>query len=363
MTRTRFTLLAIAFLALLLGNDQPAGAGPLTATQLLNDYNLIVFGDATSTSDVDGKSFIGGNLTGGNYDNHQVSRGGSIPALTVGKNLLGNVDVNGPGLAVGGNLGTSGYNGDGGGNAYIGGSWTGSANFNLNGSGNVYLGGTQTGTGNVNGGQLFTNYTSSAFAANVPTSATVNAVQNSLTSYSAALAGLTQNSLVTLSNGTANFNAAPNSQGVAVFKIANATSFFSAVSQITFNLNGASELVVDISGAGASPLNIAANFLGGQAQSLATDTIWNFIDAQDVTINNQFGGDVLAPYAALTLKGNEEGTLVAQSLVQNAEVHFDGADTSLVAATPLPATAYLFVGAFGLMLLMARRRRWSDVMA
>ncbi len=63
------------------------------------------------------------------------------------------MNINGAGgIAVGGNFATSNFNGNGAGNAYIGGGWTGSGNF----GGNVYLGGTKTGNGNVNGGgQLF----------------------------------------------------------------------------------------------------------------------------------------------------------------------------------------------------------------
>lgn len=358
-SKVRYTVCAFA---LVTASISPAAATTLTGPDLLNDYNLIVFGDATSTSEVDGKAFIGGNLTGGNYDTHTVSAGVGIPALTVGKNLSGNVNVNGAGVAIGGNLNTANYNGNGGGNAYIGGSWTGSANFNLNGTGNVYLGGTKTGSGNVNGGTLFQNQNSSSFTANVPTAATVTSIQNILTNYSSFLAGLSANSNINIGGNTATFNANPNTQGIAVFDITNAQDFFTEIGQITFNLNGAKEVIIDVSGAGAGTLDIAANFLGGQAQTLATDTIWNFTDATSIDIHDQFGGDFLATYADVTLSGNLEGTLVAKSLTQNAEIHYDGADDNLLtSATPLPATLPLFAGGLGLMGLLAQRKKKSVV--
>ena len=344
-----------AILALIAGITPAAAA---TATALLNDYNLIVFGDVTSQSDVDGKAYIGGNLTGGSFDNHNVAAGPGINALTVGNNVSGSVTVNGPGVAIGGNLATSNYNGNGGGNAYIGGSWTGSANFNLNGSGNVYLGGTKTGTGNVNGGSLFQNQSSSSFLANVPTTATTSSIQTTLTNYSSFLGGLTANSTFSLNSGTATFNASPNAQGLAIFDITNAQSFFTSVNQITFNLNGATEIIVDVTGAGSGTLTIAANFLGGQAQTLAQDTLWNFTDATSLKIDNQFGGDILANSAAVTLNQNEEGTLVAESLVQDGEVHYDGANNNLpLAPTPVPATLPLFGGGLGLLGYLTRRRK------
>jgi len=278
---------------LVAGLSSPASAS--TAASLLNDYNLIVFGDATSSSDVDGKAFVGGSLSGGGFDEHKVSGGPGVNALTVGGNLSGSVTVNGPGVAVGGNLATGNYNGNGGGNAFIGGSWTGSANFNENGSGSVYLGGTKTGSGNVNGGTLYQNQNSSSFTSNLPTTATTNSIESTLKSYSSFLGSLSPNSTFTIAGGKATFNAAPNAEGIAVFDITNAQTFFNNVAEILFDVNGAKELIIDVSGAGAGNLNINVNFLNGQAQSLATDAIWNFTDAKNITVKAQFGGDLLVP--------------------------------------------------------------------
>jgi choice-of-anchor A domain-containing protein len=345
---------ALVFIA---GLSAPATATTLTASQLLNDYNLIVFSDATSNSEVDGRAFVGGNLTGGNYETHSIPAVTGLNALTVGKSLSGNVNVNGPGLAVGGNLNTSSYNGNGGGNAYVGGSWTGSANFNLNGSGSVFLGGTKTGSGNVNGGSLLQNQSTNAtLIANVPTAATISTIQNTLTAYSNTLAGLAANSSIGISGNTATFDAKPNAQGVAVFDITDAQTFFSLVGQIAFDINGAKELIVDVSGAGTNNLGIDANFLGGQASSLALDTIWNFTDAKTITVGAQFGGDLLAVHAGLTLNGNLEGTLVAENLMQNAEIHDDGANNNLPQA-PLPAAFSLFAAGLSIMGLFGWRRK------
>lgn len=56
---TKFDRSAFFGLALLmsLGFASPVLAAPLTAEQTLNQFNLVVLGDATSRSHVDGRSF------------------------------------------------------------------------------------------------------------------------------------------------------------------------------------------------------------------------------------------------------------------------------------------------------------------
>jgi choice-of-anchor A domain-containing protein len=125
-----------------------------------------------------------------------------------------------------------------------------------------------------------------------------------------------------------------------------------------FTLNGAKEVVINVSGVGSTALNIDANFIGSTgAQSLGTDTVWNFTDATTIKIGAQFGGDVLATMANLTTSGNVEGTVVAKSIVQGAEIHYDGTQSHLVSAVPLPGAALLFGSAITGVGLFSRRRR------
>ncbi len=46
----------------------------VNGARLLNAYNLIVLGDVTSKSHVNGKAYIGGNANGGEYNSHNVKR-------------------------------------------------------------------------------------------------------------------------------------------------------------------------------------------------------------------------------------------------------------------------------------------------
>ncbi|ODN67308.1 hypothetical protein A9E74_01035 [Methylophaga muralis] len=57
---SKFTLIGLFFISI----NQFAQAGPVDATSLLNQYNLITSGNVTSTSEVEGNALIGGNVQG-----------------------------------------------------------------------------------------------------------------------------------------------------------------------------------------------------------------------------------------------------------------------------------------------------------
>ncbi|MGC1245890.1 MAG: collagen-binding domain-containing protein [Spirulinaceae cyanobacterium] len=90
-----------------------AATFPTTASAFtLGDYNLVVFEDLTSNSEVEGSTFVGGNLLG-NSSNYCIkcSPGGSFnPFDGVGLKVVGNISGNpkqvnnGADLEYGGNL-------------------------------------------------------------------------------------------------------------------------------------------------------------------------------------------------------------------------------------------------------------------
>lgn len=383
----RVSVLALVSAAGLMTWAGNAGAATLSATQLIQTYNAIVFTNLVSSSEMDGNALVGGNVQGGGFAEH-----GNLPstpfALTVGGNVSSNpttgtgITVNGSGVAVGGNFTAGNVNLNGGGNLVIGGNVGSSFNANFNGKGNLYvvgsvlsgsniaanggnayIGGTVKNGANVNangGGRVFQN--SSVPATQLPNIAgEVGTAKTELTAYSQHLAGFHGNSTITESNGTTSFVADPNASGVAVFDITSATvGELSSASQFSFTLNGAKEVIINVSGVGSNPLDISANFLNGVASQLATDTVWNFTDATNIDIKSQFGGTILADLADVTTSGNIEGTVIADALNQNAEIHYDG-QQSLVSAAPLPAALPMFgaaiAGLGGLRLRLRKARK------
>ncbi|MBX3410943.1 MAG: choice-of-anchor A family protein [Phycisphaeraceae bacterium] len=278
---------------------------------VIGNFNLALTGSLTSTSEVEGRAFIGGNLQGSasNYGTMLFPR----PAF------LG-TDV----LVVGGNITATGVNVE---------------------AGNLRLGGIRTGFANFNGGGSQIN--DPTVAAMVPT------VAAELASTSAFLAGLAPNSSVQLpmgQPGPAIFNAAPSGpDNIAVFSISAASLFGNGlVQQIELNANGASSIIVNVTG--ASVLHNGGNFVGGWTSQFArAHAMWNFVDATSITVDRAFYGAMLAPGAAITNSTVIEGSVFASSMIQNGEVHLPNYQGFI----PAPGAAVTLAAG----LLAFRRRR------
>lgn len=358
-----------AMAAMLGAVSLPAPVLADTVSDLLNTYNVIVFGNLDSAAQhVDGNALVGGNVSGGVYGMHYPAIPTAPAALTVGGNLLGGVTVQGPGLAVGGNIATSYLNLNSGGDVHVGGNVTSS--FNQNGAGNLYvsgnvggganvtvnngsayIGGAKLGNVNANGGGTV-NVGSPLPTATMPDIAgQVAAAQATLTTYSTQLGALVADSTVSQDGNKLTFTANAGADGIAVFNVAG--SLLSAVNEFAFSLGGAAAVVINVTG---QIIDIAANFLGGSATALASNTIWNFTEATSLDIERQFGGSILAVYANLTNGNNIEGSVVAAALNQNGEIHYNG-PAVFVAPTPIPAALPLFgVALLGFAGLRRRRR-------
>lgn len=98
----------------LAGIAAPAWAGPVVGTDALREWNLVVLGNLQSSSEVEGRTFVGGDLTG-NSSNYQIRTPSPSrfdqPGLTVVGNVTGGTKNlnNGAGAVIGGNV-TSGFN-------------------------------------------------------------------------------------------------------------------------------------------------------------------------------------------------------------------------------------------------------------
>lgn len=335
---------AVTAMSLSFVGHAQAATTPLTATQVLQQFNLVVLSNDVSNSHVDGRAWIGGTLTGGDYVQHASDTAASSYAgLTVMGSASG-VHVNGLGAVIGGSLTNSTVNT---GSSYISGAVSGS---NLNGP--AYVGGSSSNT-NYNGGNLSSSGPSALMSTNYAASTSTN-FASTLSALSDKLKAGGTNSSVSISGNKTTFTATPNSAGVAVFNLDNAASAsVFATGEFTFNANGATTIIINSSVTSAT---IGANFLGGQAQSLGSAIIWNFYNATNLTINNQFGGTILATKASLTNNQNIEGGVYVNNLTQNGEIHLQ-AFTGNVAAVPEPQTYASMLGGLALLGFTAIRRK------
>lgn len=317
-----------------------AHAAPLIASEVLQQFNLVVFEDARSSSHVDGRSYIGGNLQGGDYVQHPNDMPVSAYAGLVVRGNASNLNVNGGGISVGGNLSTANINS---GAAYVGGN---ASNVNFNG-GSAYVGGTNTGS-NFNGG--------------LSSSATVQAapdgIEDTLRNLSQQLAGLADTGgTVSVNGNRASFRAVANTDGLAVFDLSTIDTTLFKTGEFSFDIGDADLVVFNVD---ELVVDIVANFLAGSAQSLGSRLIWNFYNATDITLHSQFGGTVLAPNAALTNYNNIEGSVVVNSLAQYGEIHLQplAADLPPDSRTvPEPGSLALALGALLLLAGITRSRR------
>lgn len=163
----------------------------ITATpiDLLGEYNLIVFNNLNSTSEVEGKTLVGGNVSG--------------PASNYGTRLSAN-SVDKDALIIGGSLsyGTT---------------------VNINNGQNIKVNGGANGNINLNGGGSFSSDTSSY---------NFSQIQSELTTFSAYLSGLSANSSLTapvVCCQAASFDVGDVNNDVAVFNISDSDFLVMAI--------------------------------------------------------------------------------------------------------------------------------------
>ncbi len=351
---TMFTLRHLSTAAALtLGFAGAATAASLTATQTLNQFNLVTLGDATISSHVDGRSYIGGTLSGNGavFAMHANDMPASSYAGLTVAGSASNLNVDAGGATVLGSLSNANINN---GAVVVGGN---ASNSNFNGSGGAYVYGSKSGV-NTNSGSMST----SAAAARVDVAQSTS-FASVLGDASANLKTLSSTgSYWNISGGRVTFHAVANSSGLAVFDLSAADSLLS-YSEFSFDYGSASTVIFN---SGVTSATINANFLGGSAQSIGAKTIWNFYQATSLTLNTQFGGSVLATKATLTNRNNVEGGVYVNKLNQQGEIHsqpFSGtlptASVTPVSTVPEPDGWALMLAGLAALATVARRLRPS----
>lgn len=294
-TRLIVPVAAIAAVAL----AAPAFAATITGLDILREWNLVVLGDLTSSSEVEGRTFVGGDLSG-NSSNYNINPG---TASTNGQ----------PGLTVVGDVNGGTKNLNNGSGAVIGGSVN--SGFNLNGNPQtVQVGGSISNT-NVNSNTVNSNLASSNPQFLLDLQQDASLIATSATNLSLDLSGLSSNSSFTIVGNKGVFSAQPDADGVAVFNISAAD--LDSIGEIQFNLNGADTAIVNVSG---TSITLNDNFLGG-TNNLGESVIWNFYEAENLTLTTAFGGSVLAPKADAHTYNYIQGSAVFGNLIQDGEMH------------------------------------------
>ena len=258
-----------------------AGSSSAMASSLRN-FTMISIGDVTSSQEVEGSAFIGGNLLG-----NGINTGVNAPFI----------GPNDPSFVIAGNI---------------------MANYvNVN-SGKAVVNSSTTNTNriNLNSGQPL-----------VVDSNVLNLVtdfQSELTSQSAFFSGLVANSTTPVLGSQPApvvFVASPDpTTGVAVFDVSAALFNDQRTQSVSIRRNGASTIVFNVSGTGTATFN--TNFVGDLSEIQQSNTIFNFFEASNVNLNRSIYGATLAPLANVFIGASTEGAVFAQSInLANGEIH------------------------------------------
>ena len=330
----KLSIAAAALAASILSATPASAATVISGTDALREWNLIVLGNLSSSSEVEGRTFVGGNLSGGS-SNYQIrtpaASSNAQPGLTVVGNVVGSTkNLNAGGAVIGGNL-VSGVNMNGAPQTLRVGGTIQNTNVNQNI--------VQSGLASTPG------FTSGLFAQR-------DALFTSMVDLSSALTQLSPTASVTIANNRALFEAAGN--GIAVFSLTAAQ--LGQFGEIQFNRNGFDTVVVNVAG---SAITLNDNFLGNSS-GLGSNVIWNFADATTLNLTTAWHGSILAPKAAATTGNFIEGSAVFGNMIQNGEVHlgaYSGGNLNETSAVPEPASWAMMIGGFGIVGAALRRRR------
>jgi choice-of-anchor A domain-containing protein len=380
----RWQIAIVAAVSLL--GSVPARAQTLTAAQILQQFNAVIFGNFSSSADVEGRAVVGGNV--GNGATFYINPGSEAPSTFAALSVYGSTSGSSININNGGGVTVAGLNSatmtlNGGSSVFIGGGNSGNLTVN-GGTATIGINGNNTATVTANGGGTVSingqsgniSGTSSTIV-NLPNAgdrtgninnATIHygpvslsnplpsftsTFQAPLTNLSNQLKADVANSTVGIGSGTLTFNATP-VNGTAVFNIS-ASMLTAGNDTVTVNTNGASTVIINVNSCVGSNCTVtlptSVNF--NNPTSYAENVIWNFYNATALNFGSEFGGTVIAPNAAVTDSNPIDGDLIAGSFTGTGELHnypFLG-----TLAVPEPGTiALLSVGLLG---LCAVRRR------
>ncbi len=340
---------ALAGLALV----KPAYADTVSTQQLslLTQFNAIVLGNLTDSSDINGRAFVGGNLTG----SLNVGRQGDVTAspyntLTVdgsvndgAANANNWVNINQGGFSVGGNARNINDNGGVKGTTSTAGGNVG--NINLSG-GALQVGGAKN--GNVNNATV-------TYGAQVSTNPVPVSTFATLSTLSKTLSGMATSGSIAMNGNVATFTATPGTTGTAVFDVdASVAALIFSADRFQFDLGTATSAIINVEDAGS--ITDDTNYSG-----VAQDLLWNFIGTTNIAFDREFAGTVLAPDADVTNTSPIDGTLVAANATLNSEIHsapFTGTlpdGSTPTTPVPEPASAAVVLAGVGMLAVLRRR--------
>lgn len=164
------------------------------------------------------------------------------------------------------------------------------------------------------------------------------------------------NTATNLGTNNPNFNAVnANANGQAIFSISG-SSFSASQGGLSLTMGtGVNDVVINVSGTSIT-LN---NSLSFNLASTRTNILWNFYEATSITLNTNFAGTILAPYATVTVGSiSIDSKVIAYNVVGSGagEIHNIAYNGPALESVPEPGVLAL-LGSASFLYLFGRRRR------
>jgi choice-of-anchor A domain-containing protein len=236
-----------------------------------------------------------------------------------------------------------------------------SGTYNVNGGGNAYDASGSSATFNWN------DHGSLTSGGTAPIS--VSSLATTMDALTSQLGSLTANGVVCQPIGSASCAPHPAGASNPSFLVLYGTSSTLNVFTLTaaqFAWGGAldievpagSTVIINVTGTNAT-LPTGIYYRGVQeTDANASSILFNFPQATGtVTINGQFDGALLAPYAMLTGGSQMGGTFIAASIGQTGEVHYDAFTGTLPASTVTPEPKSLLLLGTGILMVAVFMRK------
>ncbi|MFA9216562.1 MAG: collagen-binding domain-containing protein [Sphingomonadaceae bacterium] len=285
-------------------------AAPLSASDILHQFNGVFAGDFASASDVEGR-LVANHISHGAtfYDkpSNNASDFAAVNAITIG--------------AAGGG--------------------------NVNHSGNVNFIDSNLGHFSMNGGSVLQK--TPVFAISDFTTP-LNALETQLAGLSSA-----NSTLLSADRNNYTFQLDGNASSTAVFNVGS-TSLASAG---TIKFSGTAQtIIINVRYDGSAPsksLTVGGNF--NDDDHLGSKIIWNFVGLNNINLNG-WHGSILASDATLAANSALNGFVYAQNYLGNGELHDHTTFSGVLPTSPVPEPSSVMMLGVGLAgLALARRQR------
>ena len=287
MMKNKSNLLRISALSVIIASAiiVQSALSSVAVASLIGDYNLIVTHNLRSSSEVEGRTLVGGDING-------ITNSSSNYGIHLDASEYSGVDT----LIVGGDINPT---------------------INLN-AGHARIGGSVSGGINANNGSTWQQGDSTVAAEIAAATTAISSLSQHLYAF-----GGDSVSLPGSQPSGVNFNASPGSNGIAFFDIPNGNNLFNndKVQQMSLSLGSADFVVMNVGGTDINwnHGNMVGDFVTEMGRSRV---LWNFYEATYLNTKSRgFNGSLLAPLSFLRVEGVVEGSVFVKSFRQMGEVH------------------------------------------